>query len=1043
MTRMRLTAITAATAAMALFLTACGTTEEQPASRRRRPRGVQRSGDVHRRPRQDGHAGQAGHQGRRAGVGRGRDPGQPRRHAGRRRRREGLRHLGHRRDARPRTSRTSAPAASPASTRSSRSNPTSWSWRPSATRRWSRSWRSSCRCWSPRAATRAATSTGCGTTSTMIATAVGKDAEGDKLLADFDAALAAGKEKIAAAGAAGKYFAMADGWKEGSTVNIRMFGQGALVSQVGDRAGAEERVDGEVDRQWGLGQTDVEGLTALKEDDLRFFYNASDGTDVFSRGPGAATPSGSRCRSSRQKQGAQAARRHLDLRRAEVLHAVHRRARRDVRGLMPATTTVPGPARTAPARAVAARAPAADHRRVRRRGAGGPGRRAVHLTQGTSSIGALDLLRLAFGGDDAETARVLVASRLPRLLAAVTVGVALGVAGAALQSFARNPLASPDTLAVNAGAYLAVVGVAAFGVSLPVLPAGGARVPRRAGRRRPGPRAVGRRRGRADPADPRRHRRRAGARLADHRAPAAVRAEHGRPVRLGQRLAGAGRPATASPSSRRSSRSASAAPGRLGAPAGHPRPRRRHRHGARRPRADGPGSAVMLLAVLLSAAAVTLAGPIGFVGLCAPVIVRLLARRRARHAAGTARCCRCPGIAGVVVAARLRRAAARRAGRPGGRRHPGRRGHHAVRRGRAGVAGPPPPRRRPDPAAADRAAGRPAYPRVLRRRRRHGRGRRRGRGRVGHARRRHLAAARRRRQLGPGHAPGRRTPSCSTSAGRGSPPRCWPARRWRSPAPPCRRCAATRSPSRACSASPAGAGVGAVALITMAPLAGIWAMSAVAGGGALLAFALVYGLSWRGGGLSSDRLVLIGIGAAGRPVRGHHVHHHGHRPVEHRQGADLAVRLDVRPDAGAGGAGGGRARRPDAGADPGPARPGPAGARRGHAAGAGRPAGAHPAGRPGRRGAAHLDRGLRRRRGRLRRPGRAARRPGAGRRPALPRAAGGRAARRAAGQRRRHARPHGHRAGADPRRPGHRADRHPVLRLAAVAVPDRTRRAPS
>ncbi|MEW1589471.1 iron chelate uptake ABC transporter family permease subunit, partial [Micromonospora vinacea] len=97
---------------------------------------------------------------------------------------------------------------------------------------------------------------------------------------------------------------------------------------------------------------------------------------------------------------------------------------------------------------------------------------AVHLTQGTSTVGALDLLRLATGADD-EAARVLIASRLPRLLAGLAIGVALGFAGAALQSIARNPLASPDTLAVNAGAHLAIVAVAAFGVSLPALPAGG------------------------------------------------------------------------------------------------------------------------------------------------------------------------------------------------------------------------------------------------------------------------------------------------------------------------------------------------------------------------------------------------------------------------------------------------------------------------------------------------------------------------------------------------------------------------------------------
>ncbi|MGC4940878.1 iron ABC transporter permease [Kribbella sp. DT2] len=97
----------------------------------------------------------------------------------------------------------------------------------------------------------------------------------------------------------------------------------------------------------------------------------------------------------------------------------------------------------------------------------------VHLTQGTSSVGAGDLLRLVIGQGTDNSANVLIASRLPRLLAGVLVGLALGVAGAGLQSLARNPLASPDTLGVNAGAYLAVVIVAAFGINLPVLPAGG------------------------------------------------------------------------------------------------------------------------------------------------------------------------------------------------------------------------------------------------------------------------------------------------------------------------------------------------------------------------------------------------------------------------------------------------------------------------------------------------------------------------------------------------------------------------------------------
>lgn len=98
---------------------------------------------------------------------------------------------------------------------------------------------------------------------------------------------------------------------------------------------------------------------------------------------------------------------------------------------------------------------------------------AWHLTQGTSGVGAGDLLRLLRGRDDGgSTHDILVGSRLPRLAAGVAVGFALGVAGALFQSIARNALASPDTLAVTAGSYLAVSIVAAFGLSVPLWASG-------------------------------------------------------------------------------------------------------------------------------------------------------------------------------------------------------------------------------------------------------------------------------------------------------------------------------------------------------------------------------------------------------------------------------------------------------------------------------------------------------------------------------------------------------------------------------------------
>lgn len=48
--------------------------------------------------------------------------------------------------------------------------------------------------------------------------------------------------------------------------------------------------------------------------------------------------------------------------------------------------------------------------------------------------------------------------RLPRMLIAVAVGASLAAAGALMQGLTRNPLASPSLLGVNAGAVLAVVG---------------------------------------------------------------------------------------------------------------------------------------------------------------------------------------------------------------------------------------------------------------------------------------------------------------------------------------------------------------------------------------------------------------------------------------------------------------------------------------------------------------------------------------------------------------------------------------------------------
>ncbi|WP_049580248.1 iron ABC transporter permease [Streptomyces sp. SBT349] len=98
----------------------------------------------------------------------------------------------------------------------------------------------------------------------------------------------------------------------------------------------------------------------------------------------------------------------------------------------------------------------------------------LHLSLGASGVGFTDLLALLGGEADPRVRDVLVGARLPRTLTGLVVGVALGVSGALIQGATRNPLAAPDTLGVNAGAYLFVVLVAYTGISLGPVPAGGA-----------------------------------------------------------------------------------------------------------------------------------------------------------------------------------------------------------------------------------------------------------------------------------------------------------------------------------------------------------------------------------------------------------------------------------------------------------------------------------------------------------------------------------------------------------------------------------------
>ncbi|MFC4098912.1 Fe(3+)-hydroxamate ABC transporter permease FhuB [Paenibacillus xanthanilyticus] len=79
------------------------------------------------------------------------------------------------------------------------------------------------------------------------------------------------------------------------------------------------------------------------------------------------------------------------------------------------------------------------------------------LTQGMKALSPSTVVDALFWPKDTPEHRAINGVRLPRTVMGLLSGAALAVAGALMQSVTRNPLASETTLGVNAGAFLVVV----------------------------------------------------------------------------------------------------------------------------------------------------------------------------------------------------------------------------------------------------------------------------------------------------------------------------------------------------------------------------------------------------------------------------------------------------------------------------------------------------------------------------------------------------------------------------------------------------------
>ncbi|UJP09316.1 iron-siderophore ABC transporter substrate-binding protein [Microbacterium sp. KUDC0406] len=111
----------------------------------------------------------------------------------------------------------------------------------------------------------------------LIAQATGREDRAKDVTDEFEKHLAEAKAEVADAAPTSTDFVYIDGWVDGGNVSIRPFGQGSLIGELGEAVGLTNAWTGEVDEAYGLGQTDIEGMTTIG--DANLFYTGTEDTE--------------------------------------------------------------------------------------------------------------------------------------------------------------------------------------------------------------------------------------------------------------------------------------------------------------------------------------------------------------------------------------------------------------------------------------------------------------------------------------------------------------------------------------------------------------------------------------------------------------------------------------------------------------------------------------------------------------------------------------------------------------------------------------------
>jgi len=89
----------------------------------------------------------------------------------------------------------------------------------------------------------------------------------------------------------------------------------------------------------------------------------------------------------------------------------------------------------------------------------------ISVSYGTKSVGPADVINAVLGKNTTDYNVNVVQARIPRTIFGIIAGASLSISGVLMQSITRNPIADPSILGVNTGASLfIVIGIAFFNI---------------------------------------------------------------------------------------------------------------------------------------------------------------------------------------------------------------------------------------------------------------------------------------------------------------------------------------------------------------------------------------------------------------------------------------------------------------------------------------------------------------------------------------------------------------------------------------------------